>query len=344
MRRAAKSMLSAIPTASGGIARAAYDQLTRTAIDVEPLLRQAGLTVQQARDPGIRIAVSSQIKFLNVAARALRDEFLGIKLAQRLDLRELGLLYYVPASSHTLGAAMRNLARYSTIHNEGVRIRYSEGKSMSLRFEYADVVRRHDRHQIEFFAVILLRLCRLLAGRNLNPVCVKFSHEREKTTSELGVFHCDEVLFGDCLDQMTFPISTADIPIAGGDPYLNSLLIQYCDEIVRDRRNKSSIWRARVENAMTARLPHGRAQMSEIAGQLGVSQRTLARRLEQEGVTFALVLDDLRRDLADRYLKERGLPISEVAWLLGYKEASAFNHAFRRWTGKTPSRYAAGAE
>jgi AraC-like DNA-binding protein len=67
-----------------------------------------------------------------------------------------------------------------------------------------------------------------------------------------------------------------------------------------------------------------------------MSPRTLARRLEAEGLTFAGVLIELRADLARRYLQDEDLPISEIAWLLGYREVSAFTHAFKRWTGKTP--------
>jgi AraC-like DNA-binding protein len=78
--------------------------------------------------------------------------------------------------------------------------------------------------------------------------------------------------------------------------------------------------------------------MAEVAQRLGVTKRTLARRLASEGHTFGEALDGLRSDLATRYLHEKELPISEVAWLLGYKEISAFDHAFKRWTGKTPSQ------
>jgi AraC-like DNA-binding protein len=78
--------------------------------------------------------------------------------------------------------------------------------------------------------------------------------------------------------------------------------------------------------------------MADVAQRLGISERTLARRLASEGHTFGEVLDGLRFDLATHYLHEKDLPISEVAWLLGYKEISAFYHAFKRWTGKTPSR------
>jgi AraC-like DNA-binding protein len=83
--------------------------------------------------------------------------------------------------------------------------------------------------------------------------------------------------------------------------------------------------------------------MSEVAHRLGASRRTLARRLASEGITFVDVLKDMRLDLAMQYLREPVLPISEIAWLLGYREVSAFSHAFKRWTGKTPRQVRASA-
>ena len=83
-------------------------------------------------------------------------------------------------------------------------------------------------------------------------------------------------------------------------------------------------------------LPHGKARASEIAKRLGLSQRTSARRLASEGVTFSEVLECLRADLARQYLGDQGLSVSRIAWLLGYQEISAFTHAFKRWTGQTP--------
>jgi AraC-like DNA-binding protein len=91
-----------------------------------------------------------------------------------------------------------------------------------------------------------------------------------------------------------------------------------------------------VENAIALLLPHGKAQLGEVAAQLGMSRRTLARRLATHGLTFAGVLAQLRVDLAKRELRDASLTISQVAWLLGYREVSAFTHAFKRWTGKTP--------
>jgi AraC-like DNA-binding protein len=75
-----------------------------------------------------------------------------------------------------------------------------------------------------------------------------------------------------------------------------------------------------------------------ISNSLGVSRRTLARRLTSEGLTFTKVLEELRSDLAKQYLKEGDLPISTIAWLLGYQEIGAFTRAYKRWTGKTPKQ------
>ena len=105
----------------------------------EPLLKRSGLTKQQAKTPAARVAVSNQIKFLNLVADALQDDFLGIRLAQNFDLRELGLLYYVQASSATLSEALQRVARYSSIMNEGVRLTYCKRKDISMTFEYRGV-------------------------------------------------------------------------------------------------------------------------------------------------------------------------------------------------------------
>ena len=161
--------MASLVTANGGIARAAYARALSAGLGVGALLKNAGLTQAQIKKPDVRISVRSQVKFLNELAAHLNDEFLGIHLAQSIDLRELGLIYYVLASSADLQNALMRLARYSAIHNEGVNIRFSGRQDISISFEYVGVVRTSDRHQIEFFVAILVRLCRQLTGRNLSP-------------------------------------------------------------------------------------------------------------------------------------------------------------------------------
>jgi len=340
MRRKKQSRLGQVPTANGGITRAAYDLASRADIKLEPLLKAAGLTVGQATSADARIDVERQITFLNLVAQSLRDEFLGIRLATPIDLRELGLLYYVMASSETLGDALRRVSRYSTLQNEGVHITYREGKDLSVSFEYFGVARQADRHQIEFFVTLVLRICRELTGLDLTPSRIRLVHHRARLppTPTIGKLFGGDVRFDCRVDDITFPKSVARAPVLRADPYLNLLTVRYCDEALAQRPHRSTAWRLKVENAMAPLLPHGRPQIEEISKRLGVSPRTLARRLASEKTNFNAVLDTLRRDLAERYLQERNVPISEVAWLLGYQEPSAFNHAFRRWTGTTPKR------
>jgi AraC-like DNA-binding protein len=86
-------------------------------------------------------------------------------------------------------------------------------------------------------------------------------------------------------------------------------------------------------------LPHGKAHVSDVARRLGISSRTLSRKLHDEGAAFAEILDDFRKALAKRYLNEHELQVSEIAWLLGYRELSSLTHAFKRWTGMTPKQF-----
>jgi AraC-like DNA-binding protein len=336
---------SSIPTASGAITRAAYARAVAAGHDVEPLLNEAGLNVRQVENSNFRIAVKNQIKFLNLVADALSDEFLGVHLAEEVDLRTLGLIYYVLASSTTLGDALRRASRYSAINNEGVQITFRENpKQLSIIFRYIAVPRLNDRHQIEFFVVTLLRVCRQLTDRHLSPTTIKLIHRRTHLPARLRSILGCKVIFGSDIDEVAYRQPFKNASISDADPYLNSLLVKYCEEAISNHRAGSGAWRLSVENAIAPLLPHGRAEMAEVAQRLGISQRTLGRRLASEGHTFGEILDGLRFDLATRYLHEHDLPTSEVAWLLGYQETSAFYHAFKRWTGQTPKQTRLGRD
>jgi len=126
------------------------------------------------------------------------------------------------------------------------------------------------------------------------------------------------------------------LPLIHADPHLNDLLLKYCEAALAGRRGDMSQLRTKVENAISSLLPHGRVLVEDVARRLGMSERTLARKLLDEGLNFTEILQQLRRDLAIRYLDDRKLHISKIAWLVGFHEVSAFTHAFKRWTGKTP--------
>ncbi|MEJ0075512.1 MAG: AraC family transcriptional regulator ligand-binding domain-containing protein [Alphaproteobacteria bacterium] len=325
-----------LPSAHGQMSRQAYARLKGKAIAVEPLVRQAGLTRQQLDDPHASIAVRDQIKFLNLAAAALQDDLLGFHLAQMPDLRAIGLLYYLLASSETLLDGLQRVARYSTIVNEGVIQTCTHGTELSMSFRYHGVSRHLDRHQLECWTAGLMRICRELTGLRLAPSRVRMIHQRgEDQAAELSTFFGKAIEFGAPVDDVAFPHRFAEARILSADPYLNKLLLAYCEDALSHRR-RAGTFRASVENAIAPLLPHGKANVEAVARQLGLSPRTLARRLSEEGTSFSDVLEGLRNDLAARYLGEKDFGIAQIAWLLGYEETSAFSRAFKRWTGKTP--------
>src|SRR5215510_12577613 len=323
------------PMAEGTLARLASARARAAGIDVAPLMAKAGVTRQQVEEEDFELPTEDQIRFVELVADALHDDLLGFHLARDVDLRELGLLYYVLNSSDFLGDALRRAERYCAIINEGVRLRVSGGKELALDLKYVGVKRLADRHQIEAWVTGLVRICRQITNRQLLPCIVSFVHRREGGCPEMDAFMGREVTFGADADEIVFPGTAQQIPIIGADPYLNRILVRYCEE-ARAHRAATSTFRIKVENAIAPLLPHGKASAPEIARRLGMSPRTLGRQLAPEGLNFSTVLDRLRADLARRYLQDGGLSISKIAWMLGYGEVSAFNHAYKRWTGKTP--------
>jgi AraC-like DNA-binding protein len=330
--------LASIPTAQGGLSRLAIARLESAGVPVVPLLRRMRLTPEVIADPEKRLSVRSQIKLLDEAAIALQDDCLGFTLARDFDPRALGLLYYVMASSQTLGEALKRVARYSQTTNEALVIRYREGNRLIINLSYSGVPRHSDQHQIEFCMFAVLRICRVLTGQNLIPQHFSIAHHRSEGTAEMSRFVGTKVEFGADTDEIALNSNAREVPVIHADPYLNDLLLKYCEAALTDRRGKVRQVRTKVENAISSLLPHGRAVVDDVARSLGMSKRTLARMLSDEGVNFTEVLQQLQRDLAVRYLDDPQLHISKIAWLLGFQEVSAFTHAFKRWTGKTPSQ------
>ena len=328
--------LAALPTVDASLTRLAADRLRSARIDLKPVLLRAGLTQEQISDPDNRIAMQSQVAFLNAAAEALDDDTLGLTLAAELDCRNVGLLYYVLASSDTLGTALERGSRYSRVTNETLVLEYRKGPEPAQRLSYANIPRHTARHQVEFLIIAAIRIYRLLTGRQFVPTRVSMVHVRSKGAAAFSRILGTEVAFGSRVDEIVFPPGAAEFPLVDADPRLNKILRKVCEESLNTRKSKTSAVRTLVENTITPLLPHGTPRAEDVAKALGMSERTLARRLAEEGTTFIEILQQLKATLARHYLEEERLPISKVAWLLGFEEASSFSHACKRWTGKTP--------
>ena len=336
---AATGRFTDIPKASGGITRLALERLRDRAVNVTPLLRRAGLSASDVDDAEARLSVAGQIKFLEAAAEALGDPLLGFHLARDFELRQIGLVYFVMASSANLADALKRAERYGKVINEGLLLSCVPEREFKVRLTHFGVSRHSDRQQLEFFVTTLVRICRRLSGQDaLSPSHVRLAHRRTDNVSELANFVGSSIEFGAGVDEVAFPQGTGHHPLLHADPYLNELLTRYCDEALAARPSVRSALRSRVENAIVPLLPHGTPSARQVAANLGLSYRTLARRLTVENLTFAGVITDLRADLAERYLKEAELPVSQIAWLLGYREVSSFTNAYKKRTGHTPTQ------
>jgi AraC-like DNA-binding protein len=316
-------------------------RLRAAGLPLEPLLQKAGLSIEQIDDPDRSLTVRSQIKLLKIAAEALDDDLLGFHLARDFELREVGLLYYVLVSSSSFTDALANAQRYTGIVNEGVTLSFRTDRAAVIELNYVGVERESDRQQIEFWIGAIVRLCRQMTGTRIAPLDIKVRHVRDGMPEELRAFLGCDVTFGATTDEIVLPKHVNSLPIVATDQYLNNILVKYAEDALQRRAATQVSLRSRVEKAIALLLPHGRAKAATVARELGMSHRALARSLAAEETSFSRIMDQYRDELARAYLTHDNLPISQVAWLLGYQEVSAFTHAFRRWCGMTPGQWRA---
>jgi AraC-like DNA-binding protein len=337
MARPARKQPDSSQRCAGVLSRIACRYAAHQGVEVAPLLKQAGLTERDIKDRSATIPVTNQIKFVDLIAAALGDELLGFHLAQDFELGEIGLLYYVASSAETFVGALSRVERYIKIQNDGVDFEIIRGKTLRVRLHYTGVARHTDVHQMGSLIALIIRIGRHLTGRALKPTRVRIMHHIHRGKLELEKLLDAEVEDGARVDEVEFPVASWDLPIVSADEHLHQICVRSCEEALARRGLKQSPLKVRVENAIAPLLPHGQARHDVVAAGLGMSPRTLARRLAAEGSSFAEVLAEVRSALADRYLADRRLPISQIAWLLGYAEISGFTRAFQRWTGMVPS-------
>jgi len=330
----------AIPSATGGIARLACARLREFGKDATVVITSVGARPEQVYDDAIRLEVPKQIKILELVSEELQDGLLGFHLARNFDLREVGLVYYVIASSERFADSLLNASRYCMIMNEGVRLQMRQDeRTVSITLDYVDIERQSDRHQIEFWLVTMVRICRQVTDTRLALRHLRIRHRRNETPAEFRSFFGCDVEFGADRDEIVLPASAASLPIVGRDNYLNDLLRQYAEAALANRPKERATLRSAVEGVLPQLLPHAKASTAIVAKQLAMSTRTLSRKLREEGVAFTTILDETRAALAKKYLAERDLPVSQIAWLLGFREVSSFTHAFKRWTSMTPQQF-----
>jgi AraC-like DNA-binding protein len=325
-----------VPQTAGLMTRLAYDYAQKAGMPARAFARRIGITPRAVQDANRRLNANEQVAFLDSVAAAADDDAFGFHLAQHADIRAVGMFYYVLASSSQLIDVLQRIARYTKLVNEGVSQRCIDRRAVGLELYGASPSRGMNRHEVQFWMTTLLRLLRQLTGKRLAPERVCFGHARGRSAMELARFFGCDIEYQAPRDSILFASRVRHLRIVNADPYLNRLLIDICEDAMRKQSKRTSTFESLVENAIATLLPHGEADMSAVARRLAMSERTLARKLAAAGIGFSTLRTRLRQGLADRYLKEPDLSISEISWLLGFRDVSAFSHAYKRWTGRAP--------
>ena len=146
------------------------------------------------------------------------------------------------------------------------------------------------------------------------------------------------VSFGCTTNAFVIEREFVDRQVPSADEHLYPVLKRYLDRVLAEMPREDDLL-ASIRRAVGESLRDGDPNLAQVARKLAMGPRTLQRRLREQGVDFKWLVDDTRRRFSLNYLRERKHTLSEIACLLGYSEVSAFNRAFRRWTGSTPSDY-----
>jgi AraC-like DNA-binding protein len=331
------------PTVDARWARLVVDLLESKGIASENVLRQAGLTPLRVSDPDRRIPFRQHAQLFEAAAEATKEPYLGLKLGAKVQFEEVGLLGYVALNSPTFGQALENIARYHRVLTEGFRLGLEVDQHHAVFAAVpADPTAVVGRQVVEFAACLLVRLCRQLTARKLAPLWVQFVHAPPPVRSRYVTAFKAPVHFEQPRIALVFSKDVLSVPVRSADHHLLRILEGYCREILGKARAESDIVYD-VRQVMAKLLSGGVPTLERVAAEMNTSVRTLERRLKERDWTYRRLGDDLRRQLALRYLKDPRIKPAQLSFLLGFSENAAFIHAFRRWTGSTPMRYRAAA-
>ena len=303
------------------------------------VLHTVGLERSDLADPDRSISSAAFARLLDEASRDTADDFFGLHFGEHFDPKNAGALAFVMANSRTIAIALENIERYFHMHNNEPWISFAiEGDRAFLRYGVAGGTERWRRQHHEYSMTVLLGALRMLAGPHWAPREIHFVHEAPVRTSEHSrIFGC-RVLFAAVANAIVFERDFVERPMPAADEKLYRVLKRYVERMLADTPRHDDLPGV-VSRAIGEAMAAGEPNLERIAARLAVSPRTLERRLKNDGTSYRALLEETRSRFAVAYLRNRRQSLSEIAFLLGYSEVSAFNRAFKRWTGSTPSEY-----
>jgi AraC-like DNA-binding protein len=328
---------------------AASSAVTQRGVDANALMREVGLDMSAVApgassiDPMARYPAHLGLAFWQKAMQATGEELLGMDVALQFLPLNFNALGYALMASQDLAQMYTRLARYAHIVTDAADIRFTEdaqGGRLSLTGDAAllGTVDDATRWSIFDYAMLtIVRGSRMLFGREFMPLELRLQRQRPREHARLErVLRCTPI-YGCDDNALIVDTATLHRPLS----YANLEVVK-ASESEMDRYSAHLAERdLRVQLAALLKelLPSGEPRQEDVATHLGVTLRTLQRRLSELQTCYRDVLNDTRRELAEHYLGSARYSVGEIAFLLGFSEVSAFTRAFRRWTGHAPSTW-----
>ena len=299
------------------------------------------LTPEQVVDPEARVSAAQFCVGWAAALRLSGDPALALRIAEATPPGAFGIVEYVCRAAPTLGDALTQWCRYLRILDDAVEVGLvdaedaedGKGATKALRVITESDAPAPASHELCFALVV--RHARAMQGTSFRATEVRFTHRVDAAVlaRHRAFFDCP-VRFGAPYTELILPREALATPLTTADPNLLAILLPAAEERVA-REAKHPPLTEQVRRVLRAALSNDDAQLESVAKRLGMTGRSLQRRLRDEGTVFQAVRDEARRDLADRYIAQE-MSFAEISFLLGFSEPSAFFRAFKRWTGATP--------
>lgn len=275
-----------------------------------------------------------------VDARSGRADLAAV-IAERYQPGDYGLVGFVAMSSPTLRDALVQVERYMGLWTDDPGLRLHDDGRVEVVYRAPLVERRGLHIATEATLTEVLHASRLVAQRRLIPREVRFRHpapDVEAGRPSLEDFFGVPPRFAAKTTWMHFDPADLALPLARGDAQLGAFLRHLATDALASRAPPDTP-AARLHEILAEELRRGVPSIEVVAHRLGMSSRTLRRRLDEEGTSFREAIDQTRADMARAYVRDHRVPLTEVSFLLGFSEPSAFHRAFKRWTGSTPGAF-----
>lgn len=312
-------------------------------LDADAMMRGAGLLADDLVDPDARVPEAKFLAVLDAIEEQEQVPDFGLRLSDLFRFEVLGAVGYAIGAADDLEHVFTTLERFARLLHAEAAHEYVRTET-EIRFGRAlDPRYARMRHATSHALAGTLVIARTLTGRDdLIPTRVQLQHPRPPNGASYDAYFGVAVEFASDATSISFPASAGSWRVVRNDPSLFAYLARHAESMLARLPRREPTTVDRVRGIVMERLRTGTLTQELVARRLAMSARTLQRKLEDEGATFAGLLEEIRRELATLYLREPSLAVYEVALLLGYSEPSAFFRAFKRWTGTTPEAFRAG--